>query len=68
MDLSLDNAEENGNDYLISHELNGGYEMKTNTKTDSNADPNENYNNDYNDASLGLEDPIVKSRVKRMGS
>ena len=68
MDFSLDDAEANGSDYLLSHELNGGYEKKANTKTDSNADPNENYNNDYNDASFGLEDPIVRSRVKRMGS
>ena len=68
MDFSLDDAEANGNDYLISHELKGEYEKKANTKTDSNADANELYNNDYNDASVDLEDPIVKSRVKRMGS
>ena len=60
MDFSLDADEGSGSDYLIS----AGYDKKA----DSNADSTEEYNNDYNDNSIGLEDPSLKSRVKRMGS
>ena len=67
MDFNLDDDEATGSDYLISHEINGRHK-KPDTIADSNADGNENYNNDYNDASTSLEDQIVKSRVKRMGS
>ena len=65
MDFSLDSLEDeqSGSDYIIS----GGYDKKA----DSNADSFEEYNFDYNDDSNGfekIEDPSVKSRVKRMGS
>ena len=65
VDFTLGDHEESGSDYLISREANEGYGKKS----DSNIDSNEKSNNDYNDDNLEeIEDPIVKSRVKRMGS
>ena len=62
MDFSLEDYEESGGDYLISREVD--------KNADSNEDNNADYNKDYNEDSNSLEseEPVVKTRVKRMGS
>ena len=66
LDFSIEDDETSGSDYLLSQEVMASANSK-HADSDSNNDYKENRNSDYSDDSP-LEDTVVKSRVKGMGS